>query len=172
MEKELLEKILAVLEAQDAKIEALEKSLEAMGDPIDTLIDTLYHDKDSEMFNAFSERHRSKFEPYLGVMDKLEGRDSFRALYDRANELDQEEGYNEDSYISDVLASVIETIDGLKAVAPPEAQEALDEAQEAVAEAAIEAQEPEEAEIKDPALDDWSEEALEKEKLEGRQMFR
>ena len=181
--QDVLNKILAILEAQDAKIKALEAELKAYTDGTDTLLDTIYMDKDAEYYQGFSDRHRSKFEPYLGIMDKLEGEDAFRKLYNSTNDLSGSEGFDEEAYVSEVLANTIETINSLKAVVPPEAQAALEVAEEAIAEAAVEAQEPvveevikepvveEEAEIEDSAPDDWSEAELEKEKMEGRRMF-
>ena len=133
----ILQQILGVLEAQDAKIKALEAQLEASGVDIGDIVDVLHSKVDGERFEAFSGRHRGKFEPYLDLMDKLEGGDSFRAIYDKSNEFSSEDGYEEDAYIDGVLASVIETIEGLKAVAPPEVQSALEEAEEAVKEAAV-----------------------------------
>jgi len=85
---EVFEKIMAILEAQDAKIKALEKQIEVYGGGMDTLLDVAYSDKDREIFNDFSGRHRAKFEPYLGIMDKLEGGDSFRAIYDRSLDME------------------------------------------------------------------------------------
>ena len=172
--KEVLEKILAILEAQDAKIKALEAELEAYTGGTDTLIDTIYQDKDSAWFNEFSGRHRAKFEPYLGLMDKLEGGDSFRAIYEKTKELDGTEGYEEGAFVDEILSNVIATIESLKAVAPPAAQPALEEAQEAIVEAAVEAKEEapiEEAEIRDPAPDEWTAEELAKAKMEGPRLF-
>jgi hypothetical protein len=171
--QEVLTKILAILEAQDAKIKALEAELKAYGDGFGTVLDSVYNQADKEHYGAFSERHRAKFEPYLDIMDKLEGGDSFRAIFDRSMDLGEEEGYEEGAYIEGMLANIIETIESLKSVVPPEAQEALADAEEAIVEAAIEAQGPaepvEEVEIIDPAPDEWSMEDLEKQKLEGRQ---
>jgi hypothetical protein len=171
---EMLEKILAILEAQDAKIKAMEAQLEACGVDTGDIVDVLYNKLDGERYEAFAGRHKEKFAPYIGLMDKLEGGDSLRAIYDKSNELEGQEGYDEDSYINEMLSNVIETIESLKSVVSPEAQEALEQAKTAVVEAAAETQEQElfEDVVKDPAPDDWSEDALEKEKLEGRQMFR
>ena len=172
--QELLEKIMAILEAQDAKIKALEAQLEASGSDMGTLIDVAYNQADRENYGEFSNKHRGKFEPYLDVMDKLEGGDSFRAIYDKSFDLDDMEGYDEENYVSEVLASVIEMINSLKAIVPPEAQEALEEAEEAIMEAAIEA-EPgliEETEINDSAPDAWTPEDLEKEVLEGPALYK
>jgi hypothetical protein len=173
--QEVLEKILVILEAHDAKIKALEAQIEACGVDTGDIVDVLYGKLDGDRYDAFAGRHRAKFEPYINLMDRLEGGDSFRAIYEKSNELDGEEGYDEEAYINQMLAEVIEIIDSLKSVVPSEAQEALEIAEEAIVEAAAETQEPElfdDAEIKDPAPDEWSEEELEKERLEGRQMFR
>ena len=156
----ILQQILSVLEAQDAKIKALEAQLEASGADVGDIVDILHGKIDGERFEAFSGLHKAKFDPYLPIMDKLEGGDSFRAIYDKSDEFSGQEGYEEDAYIDGVLASVIETIEGLKAVAPPEAQPALAEAEEAVKEAAIASE-----------GDEWSEEELQNEKLEGPQLF-
>ena len=172
--QEVLEKILSLLEAQDAKIKALEAQLEAYGGGMDTLIECAYSTADNDRYGGFSERHRSKFEPYLEIMDKIEGGDSFRNIYEKSIDFDSEEGYDEDTYVEIMLTNIIETINQLKAVVPPEAQEALEDAEEAIVEAAIGAQEGEiiEDEIRDPAPDEWSTEELEKTKPEGRQIFR
>ena len=176
--KEVLDKILAILEAQDAKIKALEAELKVYSEGTDTLIDTIYEDKDSQWYNEFSGKHRAKFEPYLGLMDKLEGGDAFRVIYDKTKDLSGTDGYEEDAYIESVLANVIEMIESLKAVTPPEAQPALEEAQEAIVEASIEAQteeKPADQEIieekGDAAPDEWTEDDLAKEKLEGHRLF-
>lgn len=174
MEKEMLEKILAILEAQDAKIKALEAQLEAYGGGVDDLVDTMNNDKDEGLFNEFSDRHRSKFDPYMEILGKLEGEDAFRKIYDESKNLSSTEGYDEETYIGEILAGLVETINSLKAIVPPEAQEALEEAEEAIVDAAIETQETEiieETEIDDLAPDEWSEEELEKEKLEGHLLF-
>jgi len=174
--QELLEKILAIVEAQDAKIKALEKQIEAFGGGIDTLIETAYNTENNGRYEAFSGRHRAKFEPYLDIMDKLEGGDSFRAIYEKSIDLDSEEGYSEENYVEGMLTNIIETINSLKAVVPPEAREALEDAEEAIVEAAIEAKEPtlfeDDAEIKDPASEEWTVEELERIKPEGRQEYR
>ena len=174
--QETLEKILSILEAQDAKIKALEAQIEAMGGGVDTLIETIYCDKDDQMFNSFSEKHGSKFAPYVDVMDKLEGGNSLRSIYEKTKELDSTEGYTEDAYVDGVLANIIETINSLKAVVPPEAVEALENAEEAIVDAAVAndlgeglMENAEEADGADP--EEWSEEMLAKEKLEGRAIF-
>jgi len=175
--QEVFEKIMAILEAQDAKIKALEKQLEACGGGINTLVDVAYNQADRNCFNRFSEKHRTKFEPYIGIMDKLEGGDSFRAIFDRSLDVDSQEGYDEELYVETMLSNIIETINALKEVVPPEAREALEDAEEAIQEAAIENDLsqglPEvEPEIKDPAPDEWTVEELKKIKPEGRQEYR
>ena len=181
--KEVLDKILAILEAQDAKIKALEAELKTYTGASDTLIDTIYADKDADWYNEFSGKHRAKFEPYLGLMDKLEGGDSFRAIYERTKDLSDAEGYDEDTYVNDILAQVVETIEGLKAIVPPEAKPALEEAGEAIKEASVTAdvaESPTEstpeategpAEAAETPPDEWSEEELAKEKLKGKRLF-
>ena len=71
--KEVLDKILAILEAQDAKIKALEAELKTYGDGFDTVLGTVYQDKDDAWFNEFAGKHQAKFESYLFLMEKLEG---------------------------------------------------------------------------------------------------
>lgn len=184
--QEVLEKILAILEAQDAKIKALEAQLEAYGGGIDTLTQTVFNAADKEHFGAFSDKYRSKFEPYLAIMDKLEGGDAFRAIYDKSVDFTGEEGYEEGAYVDGVLADIVETINALKAVASPEAKPALEAVEQAVTEAAVTAKEEapaqpeptepapepeviEETEVDDSAPDEWKN--LEKEKLQGRRLF-
>jgi hypothetical protein len=176
--QEVFEKIMAILEAQDAKIKALEKQLEAYGGGVDTLIDVAYSQADKNCFNKFSEKHRAKFEPYVGIMDKLEGGDSFRAIFDRSLDMDEQEGYDEELYVEGMLTNIIETINALKEVLPLEAREALEDAEEAVIEAAAEVDSVNthadipEPELKDPAPEEWTVEELEKVKPEGRQEYR
>ena len=182
MEKEILEKILAILEAQDAKIKALEAQVGDQFDYLQEMVQWVYEDKDEGWYNDFAARHKSKFEPYLGVMDKVGGGDTFRAVYDKSKDLmGSMEDYDEDAYVGAVLADIVEVINGLKSVVPPEAQEALEEAQEAVVEASIEAQgpaaaSPAAAEPAESEGDAWPEEEmmkdLEKERSEGREMYR
>ncbi|MCL2880308.1 MAG: hypothetical protein FWF29_08700 [Treponema sp.] len=174
MEKELLEKILAVLQAQDARIKALEAQAETDFDTMSNLVDIIYEDKDSQWYRDFSDKYRSKFEPYLKVMDQLEGGDSLRVIYDKTKDIGGAEGYDEGAYVDSVLASVVEMIDSLKGAVAPEAKEALDDAKEAVVQAAQADKEPElfeETEINDSAPDEWSAKDLEKEKLEGRRLY-
>jgi len=171
--QDTLQKIMAILEAQGARITALEKQLELYTGGTDTLIDTVYNTNNRERFNSFSDKHRSKFEPYIGIMDKLEGGDSFRAIYEKSFDVDGEEGYNEDTYVDGVLTNIIETIESLKSVVPPEAAQALEQAEAAIQTAAIE---NDQAEITNEAEstnedDEWSEENLAKEKLGGVKLF-
>jgi hypothetical protein len=171
--EEMFNKILAILEMQDAKIKALEAQIEAYTGGTDALIDIMHGNEDSSRFSAFSERHKEKLEPYIPLMDKIQGGDSMRALYDGAEESSEIEGYDENAYVDQALSGVIETIEALKSIAPPEAEPALEAAQEAV-EAAAEANEGGEVyvdEREDPATDEWAEEELEKEKLEGPKLF-
>jgi len=175
--KDVLDKILALLETQDAKIKALEAELKEYSGLSETLTECIYRDKDAEWFDEFSDKHRSKFEPYLGMMDKLEGGDAFRAIYEKSKGFIGDEGYEEDAYVDSILAKVVEMIESLKAVVPPEAQPALEKAEEAIQEAAVanDAAEnlPDEAvEAAADPPDEWSEEALEKEGLEGPQLFK
>jgi hypothetical protein len=171
--QEILERIFAVLEAQDAKIKALEAKLKAFTGGFDTVLETIYDDVDGKRFNAFSERHRAKFAPYLGIMDKLEGGDALRAVYDRSNALSGEEGYEEDAYVDKMLAGIIETIEALKSVVPPEAVPALKQAEAAVQAAAVENDKGEglPPETIDPDEEAWSEDDLAKEQLEGHRFF-
>jgi hypothetical protein len=178
--QEVLEKILAILEAQDAKIKSLEAQLEAYGGGLDTLIENAHSGLDGDRFRAFSGKHRAKFEPYLPMMDKMEGGDSFRSIYDSMENMSGEEGYDEDAYVDTMLKSVIETIESLKTVVPAEAIPALEQAEAAIEEAAVTNDTAEglpaetieeaagEGEIKDPAPEEWSVEELEKLKPEGR----
>jgi hypothetical protein len=171
--EEILKKIMAILEAQDAKIKALEAQIEAFTGGFDTVLETVYDDVDGKRFNAFSERHKAKFEPYLAVMDKLEGGDALRTIYDKSNELSGEEGYEEDAYVDKMLAGIIETIDALKAVVPAEAVPALEEAEANIQAAAVENDKGEglPAETIDAGDEAWSEKELAKEQLEGHRLF-
>jgi len=53
---EVFEKIMAILEAQDAKIKALEKQIEVYGGGMDTLLDVAYSDKDREKMCYFIQK--------------------------------------------------------------------------------------------------------------------
>ena len=171
--QEVLEKILGLLEAQDAKIKALEKQLEVYGNGFSTVLDTVYNDAYAKDLGAFSERHRSKFEPYLDVMDRLDGGDSFKAIYEKALDLNAEDGFDEDAYVDGMLANIIETINSLKSVVPPQAQEALEVAEEAIVTASMEAEGGDQVvlETGEDAPEAWSEEDLKKERLEGPRLF-
>ena len=169
--QEVFEKIMAILEAQDAKIKALEKQIEAYGGGFDTVLETVYSGADRDRFNAFSEKHSAKFAPYIGIMDKLEGGDSFRAIYERSLDMDGQDGYDEDQYVDGMLANVIETINALKEVVPPEVVPALEQAEAAIQEAAIENDAAEGLPPETIDDDEWSVENLSKEKLEGRDIF-
>lgn len=164
--EEIIKKILAILEAQDAKIKALEAQIEAFTGGFDTVLETVFDEVDGKRFNAFSERHRAKFEPYLGIMDKLEGGDAFRAIYDKSNALEGEEGYEEDAYVDKMLTGIIETIEALKSVVPPEAVPALEEAEANIQAAAVENDKGEglPPETIDPDEEAWSEKDLENER--------
>jgi len=168
--QEVLEKIMAILEAQDAKIKALEKQIEAYGGGFDTVLETVYSGADRDRFNAFSEKHSAKFAPYIGIMDKLEGGDSFRAIYERSLDMDNEEGYNEDQYVDGMLTNIIETINALKEVVPAEAVPALEQAEAAIQEAAIENDAAEG--LPAEAIDEgWSEEDAANAKLQGHPIW-
>ena len=123
MEK-LLEQILGVMQAQDAKIKALEAHFEA--------------ETERSAFDSFMERHGSKFEPHLEAI-KLSSADDdpVRTAFEITREYEGQDEYSEDAHVDIILADAIERIEHLKEIVPPEVQPALEEAEESLQEAAI-----------------------------------
>jgi len=159
MEKEVLEKILALLQQQDAEIKALKAALGEKGSLLDELVDLTYQEKNEGWFNDFKNRHGEKFAPYAGLLEKIEGEDPLRSIYNKSVEFMDQEGYDEDAYVDSILASVVEMISQLKEVVPAEAKPALEEAEAKIEEAAIvsEQAEPVVEPAEEAGDDDWSE---------------
>ena len=169
MEKEILEALLAAIEAQKAEIAELRALVEANDGGIDGLLDTLYEQNDQEGYDAFKERHGSKFAPIVNSIKLINGEDfdPVRSIYDMTGEASEAEGYNEDEFVGAILAEAIETLNKLKAVLPEAAVPAVEEAEQAVQEAAIVAESPaEEAPAAEGAVAESPEAAISEEGAE------
>jgi hypothetical protein len=170
VEKEVLEAILAALEAQKAEINELRALVKAHDGGIGELIEALYGQHDQEMFGAFQERHGSKFDPVLEIMKAIKGEeyDLTRHVYDTSIQDSENEGYSEDELVDEALKNIVENLNMLKAVVPEAAQPAVEEAEQAVQEAAIVAESAEAGipEVEAPAAEPPAAESPKEEVIE------
>jgi hypothetical protein len=139
MEKEVLEALLAALEAQKAEIAELRALVEAQGGDLGGLIEIAHRQHDQNEFDAFKERQGSKFDPVLDSLKALHGEDfdPVRNMYDMASEASTGEEYDENSFIDAALADTVEKLNVLKTALPEAALPAIEEAEQEVQEAAL-----------------------------------
>ena len=138
MERELLEKILALLESMKGKIEALEaKSAEAEGriEGVSNALDSLCNEAD---FLDFSDAYGGKFDAILGDLRKTIGDEynPVRVAFDEVKGLRGTEGFDEGSYVDTMLEQIVQKLNSLKAAIPEEAKPAVEAAINAVENAA------------------------------------
>jgi hypothetical protein len=157
MEKELLEAILAALEAQKAEIAALKAQIEAHGGDLGDIIDVVYGSNDQSEYDEFKIRHGAKFEPVAETLKVIHGEDfdPVRSAYDGMQETGE---VDEDGYVDSVLAQAVEFLEKVKGVVPPESVPAIEEAEQTV----IEAAESGEAETEE-GMEEWEKERPKKE---------
>jgi hypothetical protein len=151
MEKELLEAILATMESMQARIEAMEKTMEAAGLSLDSISGSSLDGNEDSEFAGFSTRHGEKLSPYTEFFSAIRGgEDLGRYAYDSAMASSGSEGYSEDGVVDSILADIVGLIEAVKGKIP-EVAPALEAAEQAVAEAAVE-KESAPGEEEDPSL--------------------
>jgi hypothetical protein len=178
MEQEVLQAILAALEAQKAEIAALRAELDSQGGGLGEIKEAIKRAQDEAEYGGFCDRHGEKFAPVAEKLKVLIGGDfdPMRETFESAREASSGEGYNEDEYVDGILADVIQRLDSLKETVP-EAAPVIDAAEEAVQDVAVVNDDvsgvpdpqAEEAEEDEPEL--WSEEMLKNEKPEGVKLY-
>jgi hypothetical protein len=151
MEKELLEAILSTMESMQARIEAIEKTMEASGVSLDNASGLSLDGNEDSEFAEFSTRHGEKLAPYTELFAAIHGgKDLGRHAYDSAMERSEIEGYSEDGVVDSILsdlADIVGLIETVKGKITPGAEPALEAAEQAVEEAAVEAGAAQEAAV-------------------------
>jgi len=179
MERELLEKILLLLESLKGKIDALEaKYAEADGriQGVSDALDSLVNEAD---YLDFNDAYGGKFDAILGDLRKLCGEEynPVKTAFAEVKGLRGTEGFEEGAYVDKMLADTAAKLNALKATVPEEVKPAVEAAVNAIENAAevkgaVEQKAPEapqesggeEGESRDIDLgDEWGEADLEAE---------
>ena len=127
--EELLEQILGVMQAQDAKIKALEATINAS--------------QEQSAFDAFMERQGGRLSPVSEAMSFIGlGDDPMHEVFDTSQEMSEEDGFEENGFVDSVIENVMERLESIKGIAPAEAVPAIAEAEASLQEAAKQQKHP------------------------------